>query len=504
MTDGPSNRPETSLDPDRFEKNAALAAAWAAEYWRTLEDRPVAPPTRPGDVLERLPRYAPESGEPFERVLGDLTDLIAPNTLHWQHPGFFGYFPCNTSEPAVLADLITSAMGNQGMLWQTAPAANELERRLLDQMAHAIGLPEGFRSDAPSGGGVIQPTASDATLAALVAARRRVFDRHPDARSDDLTLYTSDQAHSSVVKAAMIAGLARHADDRSQLRLIPARNTGGPDHGSLDADALRSAVADDVRAGKVPTFVTATLGTTATGAFDDLAGIAGVLGDGPAAPRPWLHVDAAWAGAALICPEHRAMLAGVEAADSFCFNPHKWLLTTFDCNLFWTQDRGTLVDAMSITPSYLRSEASESGEVFDYRDWGVPLGRRARALKLWFVLRFFGLGAMRRFIRGHVAMAESLQRRIEAHPRLALSCPRSLALVCLHATGPTLQDEDRLTDAVAARVNASGYAYVTPAKILTPSGPRRTIRVSIGAVATEPRHVERLVGTLSGAVNALT
>lgn len=500
----PDERPETALHPDRFITDAARITDWIADYWRTLAERPVSPPTKPGDVLAALPDAAPEVPEGWDTILHDLNTIIAPNSLHWQHPSFFGYFPCNTSEPAILADLVSSALGSQGMLWQTAPATNELERRLLDQMARAIGLPERFTSTSDRGGGTIQPTASDATLAALVAARRRAFDRKPDAAPSDLILYTSDQAHSSVVKAAMIAGLARHAEDRSQLRVLPTKHTGDVDHASLDTDALAIALDEDTRAGRVPTYICATLGTTATGAFDDLSKIGGAIARLPDDARPWVHVDAAWAGAALVCPEHRAMLRGVDHADSFCFNPHKWLLTTFDCNLFWTADRATLIDAMSITPSYLRSEASDLGTVFDYRDWGVPLGRRARALKLWFVLRRFGLERLRAFIRGHVALAEGLEHRIAQDARLALSAPRSLALVCCHVVRPTLDEENRATDALAQAVNASGAAYVTPTTVETPQGPRRTVRVAIGGVNTTALDVDRLWETLAAAADEVS
>lgn len=481
------------MDRSEFEHLTARAAAWVANYLESVHTRPVAPSTRPGDVLAVLPERAGETPESWDAIFQDLDEIILPHTMHWQHPAFFGYFPCNTSEPAIIADLISSGLGVQGMLWQTAPAINELERRVLDQMAHAIGLPESFTSTSELGGGVIQPTASDATLAALLASRRRVFAAHPDAANSDLVLYTSDQAHSSVVKAAMIAGLARDSEDRSQIRLIPTN----ADY-SMDTSALAEAIGADVSAGRVPTYVCATLGTTATGAFDRLDLIHDAIGRSPA----WLHVDAAWAGAALVCEERREMLRGVERADSFCFNPHKWLLTTFDCDLFWTRDRRSLVDALSISPSYLRSEASESGEVFDYRDWGVPLGRRGRALKLWFVLRHYGLENLRAYIRSHIAMGCSLEALVGSDARFGLTTARSLSLVCAHALRDGEPDND-LTMAIARHINTRGQVYVTPTTLDRDGCRRATIRLAVGGTRTEPRHVELLWQELTSAHDAL-
>lgn len=488
---------DSNHDSQSFSSLGARAIEWVERYLSTVSEHPVAPPTSPGDVLAKLPEHAPEHPEPWDDIFSDLDDIILPHTLHWQHPAFFGYFPCNTSEPAILADIISAGLGTQGMLWQTAPAINELERRLLDQMATAIDLPESFRSTSPAGGGVIQSTASEATLAALCAARTRALSSHPDADPRSLTYYTSDQAHSSVIKAAMIAGVACHAEDRSQLRIIPS----GENY-ALDADALALAVKIDTDEGRIPALVSATLGTTATGAFDPIDMIHEAISTAASPGQPWIHVDAAWAGAALVCPEHRAMLKGIEHADSFCFNPHKWLLTTFDCDLFWTRDRASLIDSLSITPAYLRSDASDTGDVFDYRDWGVPLGRRARALKLWFVLRAFGLEQMRTFIRSHITLAESFETWAVGDPRFSLTVPRSLALVCLHATRGQ-EPDNGLTLAIAKRINERGRAYVTPTTLETPVGPLATIRVAIGAINTQQQHLDILREELTAAHDAL-
>ena len=421
--------------------------------------------TQPGDVLAALPMHPPaqpgDEGE-WARILDDVRSIVLPALTHWQAPGFYGYFPANGSWPAVLGDLLSTALGVQGMLWQTGPAITEVETRMLDWMARLFGLPERFLSTS-AGGGVIQGTASEATLTAMVAARHRVRSRHPTIDPRTLVAYASTQAHSSVLKATRIAGV-------EHLRPIAtdARH-------ELDPAALRDALARDQAQGLTPFFFAATAGTTSSGAFDPIADIARARGD--LAPDAWLHVDAAWAGAAAVCPEHRGFLEGLEHADSYCTNPHKWLLTNFDCDLFYVADRAALVEALSVTPVYLRNAASDSGAVIDYRDWQVPLGRRFRALKLWFVVRHYGAAGLQAHIRQHVAWAQWLEEQVRLDPRFELAAPRSLSLVCLRLAGP--RDAD--TRALLESANATGKVLLTLTTLPDAQGQERaTIRVSIG------------------------
>jgi len=353
----------------------------------------------------------------------------------------------------------------QGMLWSTSPACTEVETHMLDWMAELLALPARFRSDG-DGGGVIEDSASGATLCALVAAR---FRAAADGPFDRLRAYTSIQAHSSVEKAVRIAGLRP-----DQLCLVEV-----DDAFALRPDALAAAMARDREGGLVPFLVVANVGTTSSTAIDPVDGIGRICRREGA----WLHVDAAHAGSALVCPELRWIVAGLEQADSFCMNPHKWLLTNFDCDCFWVADRAALIAALSVLPDYLRNDASESGRVIDYRDWQVPLGRRFRSLKLWFVLRSYGVEGLRHHVRAHVALAQDLAARIAASPRLELAAPHPLNLVCFRHV-----DGDDATEALQAALNASGRVLVTHTRLAD----RHVIRVSIGAQATASVHVEEL------------
>lgn len=491
-----STSDEHARDPAAgLEAGGRAALAWIADYLRTLESRPVRPATKPGDVRTALPAHAPEAGAGdalWSALAADLDTLIAPHLTHWQHPGFFAYFPCNASVPAIVGDLLSAGLNVNGMLWATSPAATELEQRVLDWCAELFGLPEAFRWFDPSGtptsgGGVIQGTASEATLIALLAARHRA--RAQGIADDAMTFYTSAEAHSSVVKAAMIAGHARDADDHRRLRLIAT----GP-ASAIDPTALAGAVTTDRAAGLHPTYIALTAGTTGLGAFDDVAAVVHELAAAGISEtdRPWLHLDAAWAGVAAVCDEHRSVLAGATHADSLCINPHKWLLTNFDCDLFFTRLRAHVEGALSITPEYLRQPSgTDAPDIADLRDWQIPLGRRMRALKLWLVLRYYGAEGVRTHIRNHVTWATQLAERIEADPRFELVVPRSLSLVCLRATAG-----DDATRRLIDAVNARGRVFVShtkaPAGIPgTPAG-AMVIRIAIGATLTEARHVDML------------
>jgi len=507
MTEGSERVPGRDADPDGFRASAEAVLAWVTEYMRRVEEFPVLSRAAPGDLLAALPEHPPERGlaeDAWDPILADLDRLVLPGVTHWQSPRFFGYFPCNASPPAILGELVSAGLNVQGMLWQTSPAATELEVRMLDWMAEAFGLPGAFRSTAAGGGGVIQGTASEAALVALCAARGRALgDVEADAPMPHLTLYASDQAHSSVLKAAMIAGLARAPGDRTHLRLIET-----DDRHRLRPDALAGALRADIEAGRVPAYLCATIGTTSTGAVDPMEEIGRVLRETCGEGRlPWLHVDAAWAGAALVCPEHRWMARGLEEADSVCINPHKWLLTNFDCDLLWTRDREAIARSLSVTPEYLRNEASESGEVIDYRDWQIPLGRRFRSLKLWFVLRYYGLEGLRAHIRRHVELAAVFESLVKADPRFELMAPRALALVCFRYTGAGDEaagaELDGRNRELLGRINATGRAFLTHTAVPTPDGPRVALRMAIGAPSTREAHVREAWEVITGAAAEL-
>lgn len=477
----------SDLDPEEFRRQAHAVVDWIADYRAGLADRPVGAQVDPGWVRARLPAALPEHPRPVAALLADLDRVVLPASTHWQHPGFFGYFPANSSLHSLLGDMLSAGLGEQGMLWSTSPAATEVEQVLLDGMAGALGLGTAF-TFAGGGGGSIQDSASSAALVALLGALHRASagrwrNEGVDGRE---RVYLTAETHSSVAKAARVAGLgtrALHVVDHS------------PDAG-MAPGALAAALAADAAAGLRPVLVCATVGSTGTGAVDRLREIAAAVGSAERAP--WLHVDAAWAGVAALCPEHRGLLDGVESADSFCTDAHKWLLTAFDASLLWVRDGRALPAALSITPEYLRNAASESGQVVDYRDWQVPLGRRFRALKLWAVLNGFGLAGLRAHIRGHVALAAALAERVRAHPRFTLAAPPSLALVCLRlVTGAGPAADDAATRAVLASVNRSGRALLTHTVV----DGRYVIRVAVGATATRPTDVDALWALLTAAAD---
>ena len=415
----------------------------------------------PGRDDQLLPKEAPEKGESFASLMSDFERIIMPGITGWQHPGWFAYFPANSSPPSVLAEMITAALGQQGMMWITSPAATELEMVTLDWLVDLLGLPADWKMAGP-GGGSIQVSASDASHLALVVARHR-----QTAPIDQLVAYASAQAHSSLEKGARVAGY-------SHFRPIPVDS-----ELAMSPTALIDAIHADRARGLVPAFVCSTVGTTGTTAVDSVPDISSIASQ----EGMWHHVDAAFAGNAMICPEFRKHQPGLEAVDSYVFNPHKWLLTNFDCSVFYVADRQPLLDTLQITPPYLRNTQSSSGEVVDYRDWQVPLGRRFRALKLWWVLRSYGAEGLRAMIRTHVALAKELAARIKAQPQLELVAPVPFSLVTFRHV-----DGDAATDDVARAINESGHSYVTPSIV----DDRKFIRVSIGGANTTVADVDRL------------
>jgi aromatic-L-amino-acid decarboxylase len=473
------------MDPETFRALAHRMVDWVADYLGTVDRHPVLSRAAPGDLLRALPAEPPLHGldaASWDKVFADLDDLILPGITHWQSPNFYAYFPCSASGPGILGELLSAGLGVQGMLWATSPAATELEERVMDWVGSMLALPPTFRG--PSGGGVIQGTASEATLVALVAARHRQRARH-GADPQRLVAYTSTQGHSSIVKAAMIAGLCDGAAGRSPAGHQAVRFVAVDDDLALDPAALAAAIREDRAAGRLPFFVCATVGTTSSTAVDPLPSIGAALREtGFVEAGGWLHVDAAYGGAACICPEFRPLLDGVELADSLCFNPHKWLLTNFDCSAFWTRDRQGLIDALSVTPEYLRNRATESGAVIDYRDWQVPLGRRFRALKLWFVIRHFGVEGLRAHIRHHIGLAERFEGWVREDPRFELVATRRFALVCFRLRGEGAAADRRNRELLEA-LNRSGAAYLSHTTLPGPDGePRYVLRMAIGAAAT--------------------
>ncbi len=470
------------MTPDEFRAHGHRLIDLIAEYRATLASRPVMAPSDPGAVRALLPAEPPPSAEPFEQVIQDLETLIIPGLSHWQHPRFFGYFPANAPLAGVLGDLASTGLGVLGLSWQSSPALTELEEVVTDWMRQMVGL-------SGTWSGVIQDTASTSTLVALICARERVTNYALargglQAQPAPLTVYVSGQSHSSVDKAALLAGFGRDT-----VRLVPC-----DDAYAMRADALDAMIAADRAAGLVPTAVVATTGTTATTAIDPVAEIASVA----ARHCVWLHLDAAMAGSAMILPELRHLWHGVEGADSVVLNAHKWLGAPFDCSLYYVRDPEHLVRVMSTNPSFLQSGVDD--RVRNLRDWGIPLGRRFRALKLWFLIREQGVDGLAARLRRDLANAAWLAAEVAATPGWQVVAPVPLQTVCVRHAPPGLDAEalDRHTRAWAERVNSSGVAYLTPATI----DGRWMVRVSIGAEPTERADVAAVWADMRAAAEA--
>jgi len=459
------------MQPEEFRRCGYAVIDWIADYLATVEERPVLATVAPGAIQASLPAAAPRRGESFAAMLADVDKLLMPGITHWQSPNFFAYFPANSSGPAILGELLSAGLGVQGMLWATSPACTELEMQVLDWLVGMLALPQHFRSDG-GGGGVIQDTASSAVLCALLAARERGTDGASNeagvGAGPRLAAYASTQAHSSVEKAVKIAGLGRQ-----NLRLIEV-----DDDFALRPGALAAQVEADRAAGLLPFFVAATIGTTSSNAMDPVAAIAAICRQ----HGMWLHVDAAMSGTAAVCPEFRHWFAGVELADSFNFNPHKWMFTNFDCSCFWVRDRAALIRALSILPEYLRNQATATGAVVDYRDWQIPLGRRFRALKLWFVIRHYGVEGLQAEIRRHVALAQQFAQWVRDAPDFELAAPAPLNLVCFRHRGG-----EAVNQGIMDRLNQSGDLYLTHTRLRG----ELTLRLCVGQTQTQERHVER-------------
>ena len=458
------------MTPEEFRRHAHRFVDWMADFMEEVEDLPVRAQTRPGEISDRLPAAPPTDGEAMETIFEDFQRDVMPGVTHWQHPRFFAYFPANSSPPSVLAEMLTAAVGAQCMLWQTSPAATEMETRVLDWLRQMIGMPEGFT-------GVIQDSASSAILAAILTARERAtgwgVNRDGLGAFPRLAVYTSEQTHSATEKNVKIAGLGL-----AGFRKIPVDETF-----RLRPDALEKAIAADIAAGIKPACVVASVGGTGVGAVDPLRAIGEIC----RRHDVFLHVDAAWAGSALICPEHRWMIDGIEYVDSLVFNPHKWLLTNFDCAAHYVRDPDALIRTFSILPEFLKSR--EGDAVIDYRDWGVPLGRRFRALKLWFVIRSYGVSGLQAVIREHVRLGSLFADWVDADPDFERVAPTVLSLVNFRYRPRGVDDPaelDRLNEALVHRINDDGRIYLTQNRV----NDRFVLRMSIGQTRTEQHHVE--------------
>ena len=456
------------MTPEEFRRYGHAVVDWIADYQSKVETFPVLAQVKPGDIRAALPAEPPVKGESFESWMQDVDRVILPGITHWQSPNFFAYFPSNASGPSILGDLLSSGLDVQGMLWSTSPACTELETHVMDWLVGMLGLPEKFKSSS-TGGGVIQDTASSAALCALLAARERATAYVSNKKGCDgkLVAYASSQTHSSLEKAAMIAGIGVE-----NLRKIEV-----DENFAMKPEALAKQVEADKRAGLTPCFVCATIGTTSSNAMDPIAAISDVCRKN----NLWLHVDAAMSGTAMLCPEFRHLQNGIDFADSYNFNPHKWMFTNFDCNCFWVADRKALIQTLSILPEYLRNQATDSGAVIDYRDWHIQLGRRFRSLKLWFVIRHYGVEGLQYHIREHVRLAQEFAEWVKHDGRFELAAPVPLNLVCFrHKAG------DAANQQIMDRLNRSGDLFLTHTKLHN----KLTLRLSIGQTNTRLRHVQ--------------
>lgn len=463
------------MSPEEFRRCGRQVIDWIADYMQQVEGLPVLSQVKPGEIRAKLPAQAPAQGEPFEAMLRDVNEIILPGLTHWQSPNFFAFFPANNSGPSILGELLAAGLGVQGMLWATSPACTELETHVMDWLVEMLGLPGHFKSTS-AGGGVIQDSASSAGLCAILAGRERAtgFAGNQRGLAGGLTAYVSTQTHSSIEKDVKIAGLGSE-----NLRAVDVDETY-----AMKPDALEAAILHDKAAGLQPCFVCATVGTTSSSAIDPLRAI------GQVCKRHgiWLHVDGAMSGTAALCPEFRWINDGLELADSYCFNPHKWMFTNFDCDCFFVADKASLIKTLSILPEYLRNQATASGAVIDYRDWQIPLGRRFRALKLWFVIRHYGVEGLQHHVREHISLAQEFASWVKADSRFELAAPAPLNLVAFrHAGG------DAANQQILDRVNSSGKIYLTHTRL----NGKLTLRMSIGQTHTQRRHVEnawRMIG----------
>jgi aromatic-L-amino-acid decarboxylase len=476
-----------TMDSQTFRKYGHTIVDWIADYMNDIEEYPVLAQVEPGEIRDKLPQTPPEESEEMEVVFDDFKRIILPGITHWQHPSFFAYFPANTSEPSILAEFLTAALGAQCMVWQTSPAATELEEVAMDWLRQMLSLPESFS-------GVIQDTASTSTLCALLCARERATSSEinkrgfQDGTNQRLMVYTSEEAHSSVEKGAKIAGFGKE-----RLRLIPT----GADFAMIPEE-LEKAIDADRKDGYTPCCAVATVGTTSSTAIDPLR----PMGEICHRHGLWLHVDAAMAGTAAIIPEMRHILDGIDYADSLVFNPHKWMFTNFDCSAYFCKDSKLLTSTFEILPEYLKTEVDR--RVNNFRDWGIPLGRRFRALKLWFVIRCFGIRGLREKVRAHIALAKEFESWILKDPHFEVMAPVTICLVCFRYNPfhqrLTEEEIERINKDLMDAVNRSGKMFITHTKLKG----KFALRLCIGQTNTTREHVQKAWEQLKACVSPIS
>ncbi|MGM0530104.1 MAG: pyridoxal phosphate-dependent decarboxylase family protein [Bacteroidota bacterium] len=458
-------------DLNKFKREAHEMVEWIASYFENIESYPVKSQVKPGEIYQELPEEMPGDAEEIPHIISDFNEILMKGITHWQSPDFFAYFPANSSMPSLLAEMMTAAIGAQCMKWETSPAATELEEKVMNWLKEAAGFPEFFQ-------GVIQDSASTATLVSLLTAREHHVNYQINEKGflnqGPFRIYCSEETHSSVERGVKIAGLGKEnlvkveVDDNYRLR----------------PDKLKDAIERDKRQGMTPLCVIATLGTTGSTAIDPLPEIASVSKE----YEIWLHVDAAYAGSALILPEYQWMVEGIEQADSLVFNPHKWLFTNFDCSAYFVKDKEALVKTFQLVPEYLKTKSDE--QVNNYSDWTIPLGRRFRALKLWFVLRYYGLKGLQEKLRYHIGLAQGFRNKVDEHESFEILAPMTLNVVCFRYHPASVQDEEQLNalnEKLLYRINQTGEIYLTHTKL---SG-KYTLRMVIAQTDVEARHVEK-------------
>ena len=458
------------MDANEFRCQAHLMVDWMADYLDTIEKLPVKSQVEPRQIYNQLPVSPPEKSESMETIFEDFKEIILPGITHWQSPNFFAYFPANNSYPSILGEMLTAALGSQCMIWETSPAAAELEEITMNWLKQMIGLPLQWE-------GVIQDSASSSTLAAILSAREKAsgfsINDQGFTSKDKFRIYCSSETHSSVDKAVKVAGLGK-----SNLKKIGVDKTF-----ALNSDALEQAIVQDLSNGFTPMCVVATLGTTSSTAIDPVEKIAVICNK----YNIWLHVDAAYAGTALLLPEYRWMINGIEKADSFVFNPHKWMFTNFDCSAYFVKDKEPLLRTFEILPEYLKT--STHGKVNDYRDWGVQLGRRFRALKLWFVIRNFGIEGLQEKIREHIALGRYFEQLVQHHTEFEVLAPVTFSLVCFRFIPEGVNELDRinaLNEKLLKNINNTGKAYLTHTRLAG----KYTLRMVIGQTNVAREHVD--------------
>ncbi|KAJ6833589.1 tyrosine decarboxylase 1 [Iris pallida] len=463
------------MDAEQLRENAHKMVDFIADYYKSIESFPVLSQVKPGYLRELLPDSAPNQPESLQDVLDDIRQKIIPGVTHWQSPNFFAYYPSNSSTAGFLGEMLSAAFNIVGFSWVTSPAATELEVIVLDWLAKILKLPNQFLSSG-RGGGVIQGTASEAVLVVLLAARDKFLRKHGKRSLENLVVYASDQTHSAMQKACQIAGIYPE-----NLRVLKA---GYSSNYALTPEVVSEAISNDFSAGLIPFFLCATVGTTSSAAVDPLF----ELGKICKANDMWLHIDAAYAGSACICPEYRHCIDGVEEADSFGMNAHKWFLTNFDCSVLWVKERSALIQSLSTNPEFLKNKASQENTVVDFKDWQIPLGRRFRSLKLWMVLRLYGLENLQSYIRNHIKLAQQFEELIGYDSRFEVVAPRTFSLVCFRLLPPPNHEDEgyKLNYSLLDAVNSSGELFLSHTVL---SG-KFVLRMAVGAPLTEERHIK--------------